>query len=70
MIKVLAFIAAAIPIVLFVRALLFRRPSRLSENMKEFRKQMDRSVTIFLVIVACIIAVAFGRLAWAWWTAV
>ena len=70
MIKLLAFLAAAIPIVLFVRALLFRRPTRMHENMKEFRRQIDRSVSIFLVIIACIVAIAFGRLAWAWWTAV
>jgi hypothetical protein len=67
MLKLLAFLAAAVPIVLFVRAMFFRRPTRVSENMREFRQQVDRAVSIFLVIVACIVAIAFVRLAWAWW---
>ena len=69
LLKIIAFIAAAIPIVLFVRALLGKRPSRLSEGMKEFRKQADLAVWIFLGLVGCVVAFAAGKLLWTWWTA-
>lgn len=70
MLKLLAFLAAAIPIVLFVRSVLFRRPTRFSQNLKEFKQQVDLAISIFLGLVACIVVFALGRLAWAWWTAV
>ena len=66
--KIIAFIAAAIPIVLFVRAVFFQRTTRFSESFKEFKKQANLAVTIFLVLVGCIVAVAVGKLAWTWWT--
>jgi hypothetical protein len=36
--KMLAFVAAAIPIFLFVRSMLLRRPTRIHEGYKEFKK--------------------------------
>ncbi len=66
--KIIAFLAAAIPIVLFVRAMFFRRPTRVSAGFQEFKKQANLAVTIFLVLIACVVAVAVGKLAWAWWT--
>ena len=65
--KIIAFIAAAIPIVLFVRAMLFRRPTRLSANFQEFKKQANLAVSIFLVLIACVVAIGIGKLAWTWW---
>ncbi len=70
MLKLLAFLAAAVPVVLFVRALLFRRPTRLRQNMREFKQQVDFAVSIFLGIVACVVVFALGRVAWAWWSAI
>ena len=67
--KIIAFIAAAIPIVLFVRAVFFRRSTRLGEGMKEFKKQLDLAVWIFLGLVGCVVAFAAGKLAWTWWAA-
>ena len=67
MLKILIVLAALVPVVLFLRALLFRRPTRIRESMREFKQQVDYAVSIFLVVVACIVVFAFGRLAWAWW---
>jgi len=41
--KIIAFVAAAIPIFLFVRSIFFRRPTRINEGFKEFKKQSDLS---------------------------
>ena len=67
--KIIAFIAALIPLILFVRAMLFRRPTRLGEGFKEFKKQIDYAVWIFLGLVACVALFAAGKLAWTWWEA-
>jgi hypothetical protein len=66
--KIIAFIAAAIPLILFVRSIFFRRPTRFSEGLKEFRKQVDFAVWIFLGLVGCVVAFAAGKLVWTWWT--
>ena len=65
--KIIAFIAAAIPIILFVRAMFFRRPTKVSEGFQEFKKQANLAVTIFLYLIAIIVAIALGKLLWTWW---
>ena len=69
LLKFIAFAAAVIPLVLFVRAMFFRRPSRISEGVREFKKQVDVAVWIFLGVVGCVVAFAAGKLLWTWWTA-
>jgi hypothetical protein len=66
--KIIAFIAAAIPIFLFVRAVFFRRTTKINDSLKEFKKQANLAVSIFLFLVGCIVAVAVGKLVWTWWT--
>jgi hypothetical protein len=73
--KIIAFIAAAVPIILFLRAMFFRRPNglgerrptRFSAGLKEFKKQVDFAIWIFLGLVGCTVAFAASRLVWAWW---
>jgi phosphate/sulfate permease len=65
--KIIAFIAAAIPIFLFVRAIFFKRTTRFDESIKEFKKQGNLAVTIFLVLIGCVVAFAAGKLIWTWW---
>ncbi len=67
LLKIIAFVAAAIPLVLFVRAMFFRRPSRISEGVREFKKQVDVAVWIFLGLVGCVVVFAAGKLIWTWW---
>ena len=64
--KIMAFVAAAIPIFLFVRSVFFRRPTRLNEGFKEFKNQSDVAVSIFLFLIACVVIFAVGKLVWAW----
>ena len=68
LLKIIAFLAAAIPIILFVRSIFFRRPTRFSAGLKEFKKQVDLAVWIFLGVVGCVVVFAAGRLIWTWWT--
>jgi hypothetical protein len=67
--KIIAFIAAAIPFILFARAMFSRRPSRIGEGLKEFKKQVDYAVWIFIGLVGCVVVFAAGKLVWTWWTA-
>jgi Ca2+/Na+ antiporter len=67
--KIIAFIAAAIPIFLFIRTVFFRRPTRFSEGLKEFKKQTDLAIRIFLFLIGGVLLVAAGKLAWAFWSA-
>ena len=67
--KIMAFIAAAIPIFLFIRAVFFRRTTRISDGLKEFKKQANLAVSILLFLIGCVVAAAVGKLAWTWWTA-
>ena len=66
--KIIAFVAAAIPLILFLRSIFYRRTTRFSAGLKEFKKQIDFAVWIFLVLVGCIVVFALGNLVWAWWT--
>ena len=66
--KIIAFLAAAIPIFLFVRSVFFRRTTRVNEGLKAFKKQANLAVSIFLFLIACVVAVAAGKLIWTWWS--
>jgi multisubunit Na+/H+ antiporter MnhB subunit len=69
LLKIIAFIAAALPIVMFLRRIMGggQRPTRFSEGVKEFKKQFDLAVWIFLGLVGCLFAFAIGKLIWTWW---
>jgi hypothetical protein len=61
--KIIAFLAEAIPIFLFVRSTFFRRTTRINEGLREFKKQANLAVSIFLFLIF-----AAGKLAWTWWS--
>jgi hypothetical protein len=66
--KIIAFLAAAIPIFLFVRSIFFRRTTRINEGLREFKKQANLAVSIFLFLIVCVVVFAAGKLAWTWWS--
>jgi len=66
--KILAFVAAAIPVVLFIRAMFFRRPTRINERFAEFKKQANWAVSILLALIAFVVVIALIKLVWTWWT--
>src|SRR5215472_9857546 len=49
--KIIALLAAAIPIFLFVRSVFFRRTTRVNEGLREFKKQANLAVSIFLFLI-------------------
>jgi len=67
--KIIAFVAAAIPLFLFLRAMFNRRPTRINEGLTEFKKQANLAVSIFLFLIGCVVVFALGKLARTWWTA-
>lgn len=72
LLKFIAFVAAALPVIMFLRRLSAgtqRRPTRFGEGMKEFKKQFDLAVWIFLALVGAIFVFAAAKLAWTWWNA-
>ena len=69
LLKLIALLAAAIPLILFVRRMLGARPTKFGAVLREAKKQIDLAIYIFLGIIACVVAFAVGKLAWAWWTA-
>ena len=68
LLKIIGFLLAAIPVILFLRAIFFRRPNRISTAFAEFKKQIDLAIYIFLGIVGCVVVFALGKIAWTWWT--
>jgi anaerobic C4-dicarboxylate transporter len=66
--KIIALIAAAIPIFLFVRSVFFQRTTRVNEGLREFKKQANLAVTIFLFLIVCVVVFAAGKLVWTWWS--
>ena len=64
--KIMAFVAAAIPIFLFLRSVFFRRTTPINEGLKKFKKQADLAVSIFLFLIGCIVIVATAKFAWTW----
>lgn len=70
LLKLIALLSAAIPLILFVRKVFGSRPTKLGAAMREARKQIDLAITIFLCVVGAVVLIALGKLAWAWWSAV
>ena len=66
--KIIALTAAAIPIFLFVRSVFFQRTTRVNEGLREFKKQANLAVSIFLFLIVCVVVFAAGKLAWTWWS--
>ena len=69
LLKLIALLSAAIPLILFMRAMMGRRQTKFGSALREAKKQIDLAIYIFIGIVGVIVAFALGKLAWAWWTA-
>jgi hypothetical protein len=62
MLKLIAFIVAAIPIVLLVKAIFFGKSGKNAKALADFKRQVDYVVWAILVIVACGIVYSLARL--------
>jgi hypothetical protein len=68
LLKLLALAVAVVPLLLFLRSVMFRRPTRVSQNVQQFKRQVDIFVWLFIGLVGVIGAVTFARMAWLWWS--
>ncbi|MFL6798936.1 MAG: hypothetical protein ACJ8F3_16165 [Xanthobacteraceae bacterium] len=68
LLKILAFLSAAIPLFLFVRSVFVRRTARPNQAWSELKKRANLAVTIFLIMIGCFVALGLGKLAWTWWS--
>jgi len=69
LLKIVIFLAAVFALFLAVRRLFLRRPTRLGEQLKAVKREIDVAINILIVVIACIAVFAIGRMVWAWWTA-
>ncbi len=67
LLKLLAFAVAVIPVLLFLRSVLFRRPTRLSQNVQQFKRQVDTFVWLFIAVVGVVGVITVARMVWLWW---
>ena len=69
LLKIIALLSAAIPLILFLRRMMGTRPTKLGAAMREAKKQIDLAIYIFIGLIGCLVAFAAGKLIWTWWTA-
>ena len=67
MFKLIAFIAAAIPIFLFLKAVIFKRSTALQQSFADFKKQIDYLSWGILAFVACGVVYSVGKLIYSFW---
>ncbi len=67
LLKLLALAVAVIPVLMFVRSVLFRRPTRMSQGVQQFKRQFDIFIWLFIGTVGLVGALTFARIAWTWW---
>jgi hypothetical protein len=69
LLKLFTLAVAAIPVLLFLRSVLFRRSTRTSQAFAQFKRQVDVAVWLLIGMIGVVGATAFGHIAWTWWTA-
>lgn len=70
LLKIIALLAAAIPLFILLRRVFFRRDTKLGAALREFKKQVDVGIWIFLGLIGCVVAFGLGKLIWTWWSAI
>ena len=61
MLKLIGIIVAAMPVILFVRAM-FMGSRRRAQAVSDFRRQVDYAVWAILILIGTILVVAIGKL--------
>ena len=62
MYKLIAIAVAAIPVVLFMRAILVRQSKKRAQALSDFKQRLDNSVTLVLVFIGCAVVYAIAKL--------
>jgi cadmium resistance protein CadD (predicted permease) len=66
--KLIAFIAAAIPILVFLNAVFFRRSKVMKEASSAFRTQVGYLAWGIMILAGCAFAYAIGKLIYSVWS--
>ena len=67
MYKLITILAAAIPIILFLRTIFFGRSKAMKLAVSDFRKQIDYLVWVILLAIGCGIVYSVGKLIYSMW---
>ena len=67
MVKLIAILAAAMPVILFLRTVFFKQSKVMKEASSAFRKQVDYLVWAILFLVACALVYSVGILIHSIW---
>jgi hypothetical protein len=67
MYKLITVLAAAIPIILFLRTIFFGRSKAMKVAVSDFRKQIDYLVWVILFAIGCGIVYSVGKLIYSLW---
>jgi len=67
MYKLIAILIAAMPVILFLRTVFFRKSKVIQEASSAFRKQVDYLVWMILFLVACALLYSIGTLIHSFW---
>jgi hypothetical protein len=67
MYKLITILAAAIPIILFLRTVIFGKSKVLREATSEFRRQIDYLVWGFVFLIGCALIYSVGTLIHSMW---
>ena len=62
MFKLIGLIIAALPVVLFVKSIFFRKGSKYSQALADFKKHIDYVVWAILFMIGCSVIYALGKL--------
>ena len=68
MFKLIILLAAAVPVVLLVNRMFFRRSPRIQKAFAEFSRQVDFAAWALLALAAIAIVYSLAKLVYGFWT--
>ena len=61
MFKLIGILVAAIPVVLFLKSIFFRKPGKLGLALAEFKQQVDYVVWAILFMIGCVLLYSLAK---------
>jgi hypothetical protein len=56
------------PMLIKIIALFGGRQTKLGQALREFKKQIDVAIYLFLGLIGCVVVFGLGKVVWTWWT--
>ena len=67
MVKLITLLAASIPVILFLKTVIFGKSKVMREASSAFRKQVDYMVWGIVFLIGCVLAYSVGALIYSTW---